>query len=611
MGARPSASKLAEENRRLAAELAEAQDILRALRKGEVDALVGSDSDSIYAVQLIALAVDKAETYIDALALLMGRVCEAIGGDYCEAWAVGPNRRSLRRTPAWCGTGADAVRVHEAMTEAPADPPAPLLEVFRSGKPQWLAIESMEGAYAETMRNCGLQSGLVLPLVVDERVLAVLTLWNQEQCNPDEQIIERSRRILDEAGRFVLRKLEQEGNQEMLQALRGVVHDRSRRLAELSTELEWKKRKYDEAEERLNTSQHARLITERALHQQTVLLQAVFDDMMDGVIVTDPLGTVLQFNPAAKSLLGKAPADTPLERWPEFYGLYRAQNGALLRASEMPLAKAVRGEKTARMEIFVRNEACREGRILEVSASPVHDAESSISYGAVSLLHDVTEQRHGESARRRSLVEQRDALVRQVHHNVKNSLAGATALVQQHAREHPELKSLAQNVEAQLSTIAAMHGIEALGGRGIELGNLVRSLNSNVHSLFGTSVKMDRVDDGVWRLRLQEAESVPLALALNELLVNACKHGSNGSLEFSAARDGEELVITISNSAGQNARPPFDAAAGGNGNGSGGLGISLVRALLPHDRAHLHYQQSGTRVEAILRLASDVFQPAA
>jgi hypothetical protein len=93
--------------------------------------------------------------------------------------------------------------------------------------------------------------------------------------------------------------------------------------------------------------------------------------------------------------------------------------------------------------------------------------------------------------------------------------------------------------------------------------------------------------------------------------VNACKHGSNGSLEFSAARDGEELVITISNSADRNARPPFDAAAGGNGNGSGGLGIALVRALLPHDRARLHYQQSGTRVEAILRLAFDVFQPAA
>jgi two-component sensor histidine kinase len=486
------------------------------------------------------------------------------------------------------------------------------MEAFRSGKPSWVTSEGMRGDYAKTIRDCGLQSGLVLPLVVDNRVLAVLTLWQLEQRKPNDGIVWRVQRILHEAGRFVQRKLQQEGRQEMLQALRGVVRDRSRRLAEITGELEWKNRKYDEAEQLSRNSQEARAVSERALHRQTALLQAVLDGMPDGVIVTDPVGTVLHFNAAAKTLLGKAPSGTPLERWPEFYGLYRAQNGTLLRASEMPLVRAVRGDRTARMEVFVKNEACREGRVLEVSAGPVDDGETSAIYGAVSLLHDVTEQRSGESLRRRGLIEQRDALVRQVHHNVKNSLAGAIMLVQQHARERPEMKDLARNVEAQLTAIAAVHGIEALGVRGIQFGNLVHSLNTSIQSLYGTSAKLGSVDDRVWRLRLQETESVPLALALNELLVNACKHGSNGSLELSAAREGEELVIKIANNAGKNARPPDDPAASKHGNGNGsGLGIALVRSLLPHDRARLHYQQSGARVEAILRLGPDIFQPPA
>jgi hypothetical protein len=118
-----NASKIAAENRRLAAELAEAHDVLRALREGEVDALVGPEYDSVYAIKLIALAVDEAESYTDALALLIGKLCNVTGADYCEAWAVAPNRRSLRRTPAWCGASADAIRMHEAIAEPAETPP--------------------------------------------------------------------------------------------------------------------------------------------------------------------------------------------------------------------------------------------------------------------------------------------------------------------------------------------------------------------------------------------------------------------------------------------------------------------------------------------------------
>jgi two-component sensor histidine kinase len=592
-----TASRLAAENWRLMAELAEARDILRALRNGEVDALVGAEFDSIYVIQLIALAVDKAETYVDSLALLMGKLCDATRSDYCEAWAVTPNRRSLQRTPVWCGSGGDAVRMQGTIDGPEPDPPAPLLDAFRTKQARPLAVEHVRGPYGERIRSCGLQSGMVLPLVVDDRVLAVLTLWTQERRDRDDALIERSRRILGESGRFVQRKLEQEGRQEMLHSLRGVVRDRSRRLVELSVELDSKSRECDEAEQRSRSS-------EQAFQQQGAMLQAVLDGMTDGVIVTDPAGRVLQFNPAARRLLGKSPSETPLARWPDFYGMYRAQNGSPLRASEMPLMKAAAGDRTERMEIFIRNETCPEGRTLEVSASPVRDTETAEAYGAVALLHDVTEQRRGESATRRSMIEQRDALVRQVHHNVKNSLAGAIELVQQHAREHPEMRALAQSVQAQLSTIATVHGIEALGGNGILFGNLVKSLRDNMQSVFGASVQMDDLGkNGVWHLRLQETESVPLALALNELMVNACKHGSEGTCEFTAAREGDDLVIRIANNAGRNIRLP--RAEGANGSG---LGIALVRSLLPRDKAHLHYQQSGPRVEAVLRLTPDMFQ---
>ena len=141
-----TASRLAAENWRLTAELAETRDILRALRNGEVDALVGAEYNSIYVIQLIALAVDKAETYVDSLALLMGKLCDATRSDYCEAWAVTPNRRSLQRAPVWCGSGGEPVRMPEAAGGPDPDPPAALLDTFRTKMARPLAVGQFRGA---------------------------------------------------------------------------------------------------------------------------------------------------------------------------------------------------------------------------------------------------------------------------------------------------------------------------------------------------------------------------------------------------------------------------------------------------------------------------------
>lgn len=385
---------LESENRRLAAELAEAQEILHALRRGEVDALVGSEFDSVYAVQLIALAVDRADTYMDALALLVGRVCETTRGDYCEAWAVTPDQRSLRPAPAWCGTGADAVRLHEAMGIAGVVPPAALLEVFQSGKPRWLTPGEMQARWTEAKRRGGFQCGLAVPLVVDGRTLAVLSLWMLEDRAGDDEILRKATRILEETGRFVQRKLEQESRQELVQSLRGVIRDRSRRVSELTGELDWKDHEREAAEQRARNNQQARILSERALDQQMALLQEVLDGMADGVVITDTVGKVLRFNAAAQQLLGRAPDSIPIERWPQAFGLYHTRDGTQLSVAESPLMRAVRGERTGLLEIFLRNKTCPRGRLLQVSANPVRSTTSALSFGAFMLIHEVAEAAH-------------------------------------------------------------------------------------------------------------------------------------------------------------------------------------------------------------------------
>jgi two-component sensor histidine kinase/PAS domain-containing protein len=606
MAADSKLQKLTEENRRLAAGLAEAQEILRALRSGEVDALVSSGNDAVYAVQLIALAVDQAETYIESLALLLERLCHATGWVYGEAWATSENRRALQRTPAWYGPDSDAIRLHESVGGVSTNPALDImLQALRSGAPQWVRLEDLKpNEYTAALERCGLQTGLALPLVVGAQVTAVLSLWRKERDSDSAVLVRQAQKILEQAAPFVQRKREDETRRHTLEAMKGMVHERSRKLAELSGMLEQQNVQRERAEALSRDHQAASRKTKQAMEEQATLLQSILDSMGDGVVVTDLAGRVLQFNPAAQNILGDDPGDAPVDRWPEIYGLHRVGTLQRFAANDLPLVKAARGEMAERTEIFVQSSARPEGRTIAMSARPLVDHENAI-YGVVAVFQDITQHKRDEARRIQRIVAQRDALVREVHHRIKNNLAGVVALLHQHIAEHPETRDINAKLEAQLYTVATMHGLEAVGNGGISLRSLIKSLGENTQSLFGRKVKVGYGEGHLGNLLLREAESVPLALALNELLLNAHKHGTGGPLEIRALREGQGVIVEIENQVEPDARIPNLRAAADNG---GGLG--LVRSLLPHEKASLDFERSGGRVSAIVRLPREVFDTA-
>jgi two-component sensor histidine kinase len=55
------------------------------------------------------------------------------------------------------------------------------------------------------------------------------------------------------------------------------------------------------------------------------------------------------------------------------------------------------------------------------------------------VASDVTEQRAAEQARLQAAIAQREVLVREVHHRIKNNLQGVAGLLQQNAARHPEV----------------------------------------------------------------------------------------------------------------------------------------------------------------------------
>jgi PAS domain S-box-containing protein len=210
------------------------------------------------------------------------------------------------------------------------------------------------------------------------------------------------------------------------------------------------------------------------------------------------------------------------------------------------------------------------------------------------VASDVTEQRAAERARLQAAITQREVLVREVHHRIKNNLQGVAGLLQQNAARHPELASALSEAVGQVQAIAQVYGLQVGAGGPLGVASLLGAIAQSVQRTFGRPILVG-VQGEVPHV-LPEAESIPVALTVNELLTNAIKHGLGGDVRCALRAQDDGVRIEIASQA--RLAEGFDLARM-----RGGVsGLGLVRALLPRRSATLSLQQVGDEVVAAVEL---------
>ncbi len=218
------------------------------------------------------------------------------------------------------------------------------------------------------------------------------------------------------------------------------------------------------------------------------------------------------------------------------------------------------------------------------------------------MASDVTEQRAEAEQRFAAAISQREMLVKEVHHRIKNNLQGVAGLLQQNAARHPELAAMLSESVGQVQAIAQVYGLQVGAGGPLRLASVVEAIAVSVQRTFGRTVQFSQHGNEVCVHLLPEAESIPIALTINELLTNAVKHSPQGDVRCSLGCDGDEVQLRICN-AGR-LRDGFSLAQF-----PGGVsGLGLVRALLPRRSATLSLSQVGDEVltEVLLKPPSVV-----
>jgi PAS domain S-box-containing protein len=213
------------------------------------------------------------------------------------------------------------------------------------------------------------------------------------------------------------------------------------------------------------------------------------------------------------------------------------------------------------------------------------------------VASDVTEQRAADQARLDAAIAQREMLVREVHHRIKNNLQGVAGLLQQNAQRHPEAASAIAEAVGHVHAIAQVHGLQVGMTGPLRLRGVVEAIAGSVQRMFGRSVVFELSGTPAHRFGLTEADSIPVALTVNELLTNAIKHSVDGPVRCHMVCGAQDVRVEIANSGFL--REGFELSQVP----SGISGLGLVRALLPRKGAGISLHQVGSEVVATLSLA--------
>ncbi|RTL33325.1 MAG: PAS domain S-box protein [Burkholderiales bacterium] len=291
---------------------------------------------------------------------------------------------------------------------------------------------------------------------------------------------------------------------------------------------------------------------------------------------------LLQANQAASAYMSVEPAKA-MGKAPE--SLYDPDRARLLRAD---MQQALDSGQAVHREY---SRPYKNGnQVWDVNYLPLAREGESADQLLV-VASDITEQRAAEQARLDAAIAQREMLVKEVHHRIKNNLQGVAGLLQQIAMRKPEVASAISEVVGQVQAIAQVYGLQVGAGGPLRLKAVVEAIASSVQRTFGRPIAlaMEGSHAGDWQL--PEAESIPIALCLNELLTNAHKHGPGGTALGCTLQSSEQGVSIQIRSPGQlPAGFNVDRVPGGVS------GLGLVRALLPRRSAKLALKQDGSEV---------------
>jgi len=303
--------------------------------------------------------------------------------------------------------------------------------------------------------------------------------------------------------------------------------------------------------------------------QETTVSKAYLDNiirsMREMLIVADPAMRIRHVNPAACAELGYAEDDLTGRPIADLFDAECLPAG-------VPLPEALGQRGQCRMKD-------RSGRLIPVfcSAAAMPDATGRPG-GVVCVAANISRQKEIEEQLRASLRE-KELLLKEVHHRVKNNLQVISSLLSLQARElrDPGMARLFQESQGRIRSMALIH--EQLYRSNdlahIDFAAYAHELIGHVRQGLGSRAAPVSIRLEIAPVALPLDLAIPCGMIVNELVANAIEHafpdGRAGEIRVELVDDDGYLLTVADNGVGM-ALEPGDGAATS-------MGLKVVQAL--------------------------------
>lgn len=240
-------------------------------------------------------------------------------------------------------------------------------------------------------------------------------------------------------------------------------------------------------------------------------------------------------------------------------------------------------------------------RWVRLRAFPVRDACGNV-YRVAGVAEDVTDRHEAEERILRSLRE-KDTLLREVHHRVKNNLQLVASLLNlqaDHVRDQAD-RGLFVESRNRIISMSLVHEELYRSGdlAGVNFAEYITKLARKLVTALSVDADV-RLDLTVDPLFLPVDTAIPCGLIINELVTNALKHAyrgrSGGMLRVLARQKGTHLLLAVEDD-GPGLPAPLETMR------TPTLGLELVRSLAAQLGATLDVPSgTGTRIHLLFAL---------
>lgn len=213
---------------------------------------------------------------------------------------------------------------------------------------------------------------------------------------------------------------------------------------------------------------------------------------------------------------------------------------------------------------------------VEISLSPLKTEEGTC---VISAIRDVSERRITEERIRNSLRE-KEILLKEVHHRVKNNLQIISSIINLQVQqiEDPKMREIFADTRARVRSIALVHErlYESRDLINIEFSEYVEGLLGDLFESYGSRSSNVSVRLAIGKSSLDIDKVVNCGLIVTELVSNSLKYAfrdkQEGEVVVSFDREGAMYVLRVSDN-GCGLPKDFNPA------GLKSLGLILVRGL--------------------------------